>query len=76
MPFPGTGWAASQGGSFWRAAIGGHGNVPIPECLRVLRRAGHTGVLAIEFEGMEDVLTGPQIDLENLRRSVAMAANG
>jgi sugar phosphate isomerase/epimerase len=76
MPFPGTGWAVSRGGNFWRGAIIGHGNVPILQCLRVMHRAGYAGVLSIEFEGMEDVLTGIKIGLENLRRFVAMAANG
>jgi sugar phosphate isomerase/epimerase len=74
MPFPGTGWAVSRGGNFWRGAIIGHGNVPILQCLRVMHRAGYSGVLSIEFEGMEDVLTGIAIGLENLRRFVAMAA--
>jgi sugar phosphate isomerase/epimerase len=77
MPFPGTGWAVSRGGNFWRGAIIGHGNVPILQCLRVMHRAGYAGVLSIEFEGMEDVLTGIKIGLENLRRFVAMeASNG
>ena len=74
MPFPGTGWSVSRGGNFWRGAIIGHGNVPILQCLRVMHRAGYAGVLSIEFEGMEDVLTGIALGLENLRRFVALAA--
>jgi len=46
------------------------------QCLRVMHRAGYNGVLSIEFEGMEDVLTGIKIGLDNLRRFVAMVGNG
>ncbi len=75
-PFPGAGWAVSRGGNYWRGAIIGHGNVPIVQCLRVMHRAGYKGVLSIEFEGMEDVLTGIRIGLENLRRFVALVSAG
>ena len=71
-PHPGRGWNISRGGNYWRGAIIGHGNVPIVACLRALKRVGYDGVLSIEFEGMEDVLTGISIGLENLRRFVAM----
>lgn len=69
---PGRGWNVSRGGNFWRGAIIGHGNVPLVACLQALKRVGYDGVLSIEFEGMEDVLTGIAIGLENLRRYVAM----
>ena len=67
---PGTGWFRSRGGNYLRGAIIGHGDVPIAQCLRVMRAAGFDGVLSIEFEGMENVLTGISLGLENLRRYV------
>lgn len=70
-PNPGTGWNVSRGGNFWRGAIIGHGDVPLVACLRAMRRVGYQGVLSIEFEGMEDPLTGIPIGLANLRRLVA-----
>ncbi len=70
-PDPGRGWNASRAGNFWRGAIIGHGDVPIIQCLRVMKNAGYDGVLSIEFEGMEDVLLGIEVSLENLRRYAA-----
>ncbi|MBN2301792.1 MAG: sugar phosphate isomerase/epimerase [Lentisphaerae bacterium] len=70
-PFPGQGWNVSRGGNFWRGAVIGHGDVAILQCLRSLLRVGYDGVLSIEFEGMEDPLTGIGIGLENLRRFLA-----
>lgn len=69
---PGKGWNVSRGGNYWRGAIIGHGNVPVVQCLRVMKRNGYDGVLSIEFEGMEDVLTGVQIGHDNLRRFVRL----
>lgn len=68
MPDPGTGWFRSRGGNYLRGAIIGHGDVPVVQCLRILKAAGYNGVVSIEFEGMEDPLTGISIGLENLRR--------
>jgi len=71
--FPGTGWNVSRGGNYWRGSIIGHGNVPLPSCIRALKQSGYQGVLAIEFEGMEDPLTGITLGQENLRRLIDMA---
>ncbi|NLE67876.1 MAG: sugar phosphate isomerase/epimerase, partial [Lentisphaerae bacterium] len=67
---PGSGWCLSRGGNYLRGAIIGHGDVPIAQCLRIMRNAGFSGVLSIEFEGMEETLTGISLSLENLRRYV------
>lgn len=72
-PDPGEGWFPSRGGNYLRGSIIGHGEVPLLQCLRVMRRAGYEGVLSIEFEGMEDPLTGIRVGLENLRKLVQTA---
>ena len=66
-------WNVSRGGNYWRGAIIGHGNVPLLSCIRALKQSGYNGVLAIEFEGMEDPLTGIALGKENLRRLIEMA---
>lgn len=73
MPWPGKGWNQSRSGNWWRGAIIGHGNVPVHQCVRIMVSKGYNGVLSIEFEGMEDVLTGIELGQENLRRFVKMA---
>ena len=70
---PGEGWFLSRGGNFLRGAIIGHGDVPLMQALRALKRSGYNGVLSIEFEGMEDVLGSLRIGLANLRRLVELA---
>jgi len=72
MPDPGRGYFRSRGGNYLRGAIIGHGDVPILPCLRALTAAGYDGQVSVEFEGMEDALTGIEVGHENLKRYVAM----
>ncbi len=65
---PGVGFFRSRGGNYLRGAIVGHGEVPVKQCLRILRSKGYDGALGLEFEGMEESLTGVRIGLSNLRR--------
>lgn len=69
---PGQGWFGTRGGNYIRGAIIGHGEVPVMQCLRIMHRDGYDGVLSIEYEGIEDVITGIQIGHDNLRRMVDM----
>lgn len=71
VPDPGGGWFPTRAGNRLRGAIVGHGEVPIAQCLRVLKEAGFDGVLSLEFEGIEDPVKGITIGLANLRRAVA-----
>ena len=71
LPVPGEGWFVSRGGNFLRGSIVGHGDVPVVPCLRALKRVGYDGVLSIEFEGLEDPLTGIRIGRDNLLRLIA-----
>ena len=68
LPDPGSGWFQSRGGNYLRGSIIGHGDVPVPQCLRLIRKAGYKGDLSIEFEGVEDPLTGIGIGRDNLVR--------
>lgn len=72
-PYPGRPWGVSRGGNYYRGAIIGHGDVPLLACLRTMKTAGYAGVLSIEFEGMEDVLTALELGQANLRKLVEMA---
>ena len=67
---PGEGWSQTRGGNYLRASIIGHGNVPIAQCLKVMKRSNYEGILSIEFEGMEDPIKGISIGLNNLNRYI------
>lgn len=70
---PGEGFFQSRNGTYLRGAIIGHGNVPVLHCLTALKRAGYSGSIAIEFEGMEAPAQALKIGLANLKRYVRQA---
>lgn len=72
-PAPGEGFFKSRGGNYLKGTIIGHGNVPVVQCLSILKANGYDGFVAIEFEGMEDNLTAIKIGLANLKRFIEMA---
>ncbi len=67
---PGRGFFTSRGGNYLRGAVIGHGDIPVVQCLSILKRAGYDGYVSIEFEGIEDNITGVEIGLENLKRFI------
>lgn len=69
---PGTGWFTSRAGNYLRGAIVGHGEVPVLQCLKIIKKAGYNGTVSIEFEGMEEPLTGIAAGLENLKNYFVM----
>lgn len=69
-PSPGPNWIFTRGGNYLRGAIIGHGNVPVMQCLKIMKKAGFDGILSIEFEGLEEPLNGIQRGFDNLTRYV------
>lgn len=69
-PNPGMGYFYSRSGNYLKGTIVGHGDVPVLQCLGILKRIGYDGDIAIEFEGMEDTITGITIGYENLKRYI------
>lgn len=65
---PGEGAFRTRGGNFLRGTVIGHGNVPVKQCLHLLKAAGYDGTVAIEFEGMEHPLDAVRIGLANLKK--------
>lgn len=68
---PGDGFFTSRGGNYLKGTIVGHGNVPVKQCLKILKKAGYDGYVSLEFEGMEENLEALRIGLANLRRFIA-----
>ena len=67
-PNPGEGFFKSRGGNYLRGAIVGHGNVPVDQCINILKTSGYDGYISIEFEGMENPITATSIGLKYLQR--------
>ncbi len=70
--FPaGQGFLTTRGGNGIRGTIVGHGQVPVRQCLQVLKNAGFDGTVVVEFEGVEDPMTAVEWACANLKEIVA-----
>ncbi len=67
---PGEGWFQTRAGNYIRGAVIGHGDAKAYQSIQTLKRAGYDGFISIEFEGMEDNLTGLRVGLANLKRFI------
>ena len=67
---PGTGWFLTKQGNYLRGSIIGHGEVPLKECINIMKTYGYNDVLSIEFEGIEDVMMAIENGYDNLKRLV------
>lgn len=68
---PGEGWFPTRAGNNLRGTIIGHGAVPVKQCLSILKKAGYDGIIAIEFEGLEEPLTAIKLGYNYLRNALA-----
>ena len=69
---PGKGFFRSRGGNYLRGSIIGHGDIPVFQCLSILKSSGYDGFVSIEFEGMENCLDGISVGFENLKKMLEM----
>ncbi len=70
---PGAGFFKTRGGNYLRGAILGHGDIPVLQCLSILKNSGYDGYVSIEFEGMEEPLGAIEIAYANLCRFIDLA---
>ena len=65
---PGSGFFRTRAGNYLRGTVIGHGVVPVPQCLSILKSVGYDGFIGVEFEGMEPPGMAVEYGLQNLRR--------
>ncbi len=51
----------------------GNGDIPVEQCLAILRRAGYNGWISLEYEGVEDCMAEIPVCLERLKGYLAKA---
>ncbi len=73
LPNPGKGWFASRAGNYLCGTVVGFGDVPVLQCLSILKKSGYDGVVSVEFEGNEDNLFAVEVAHENLRKFISQA---
>lgn len=65
---PCDGFFKTRGGNYLRGAVLGHGDVPVLQCLSIVKNAGYDGFVTLEFEGVEDAKTACRWGLNTLKK--------
>lgn len=65
------GFFRTRNGNLLRGTIIGHGDVPVADCIRVLRASGYDGAVSIEFEGAEENIPAVQMGYAYMRQVIA-----
>ena len=58
----------TRGANGLQGCVIGEGDIPVAQCVAILRRAGYDGYITAEYEGREDCLAALPRALTNLRR--------
>lgn len=61
----------TRGMNYFGGAVVGEGDIPVKQCLSILKKAGYDGFVSIEYEGAEDCISGIERGLKNLKRIIS-----
>lgn len=61
----------TRGINYFGGAVVGEGDIPVKQCLAILKNAGYDGYVSIEYEGAEDCIDGISRGYKNLKRIIS-----
>lgn len=60
----------TRGGNTLCGSVIGEGDIPVAQCMDILKRAGYDGFVSIEYEGKEDCMAALARGLKNLKEYI------
>ena len=69
---PCDGFFTTRGGTHLRGAVLGHGNVPVYQCLSLVKNSGYDYFITLEFEGCEEPKMACEWGLNTLKKYVSL----
>jgi sugar phosphate isomerase/epimerase len=69
---PCDGFFETRGGNYLRGAILGHGNVPVLQCLSLVKKSGYDYFITLEFEGCEEPRMACEWGLNTLKKYISL----
>lgn len=65
-----TGCIVTRACNLLYGCVIGEGDIPVAQCISILKRAGYDGYVTVEYEGGEDCIAGISRGRDNLRRMI------
>lgn len=69
---PCDGFFTTRGGTHLRGAVLGHGNVPVYQCLSLVKNSGYDYFITLEFEGCEEPKMACEWGLNTLKKYISL----
>ena len=69
---PTDGFFTTRGGNHLRGAVLGHGDVPVFQCLSLVKNAGYDYFITLEFEGHEEPRMACEWGLNTLKKYISL----
>ena len=69
-PTPAASCITTRGCNYLYACAIGEGDIPVAQCVAILKRAGYDGYMTVEYEGVEDCGAGIARGLVNLKHYI------
>ena len=69
-PRNGENYITTRGCNYLYACAIGEGDIPVEQCVAILKRAGYNGYLTVEYEGVEDCIAGITRGKNNLAQFI------
>ena len=69
---PADGFFTTRGGNHLRGAVLGHGDVPVFQCLSLVKNAGYDYFITLEFEGHEEPRMACEWGLNTLKKYILL----
>jgi sugar phosphate isomerase/epimerase len=67
-----SGFFGTRNGNLLRGTILGHGDVPVAEAVKLIRKSGYDGTLSLEFEGAEENIPALKAGFKYMGRLMEM----
>ena len=61
----------TRGGNYLKGTVVGEGDVPVKQCLQILKRIGYEGYVSLEYEGAEDCIAGIARSLTSIQQMLS-----
>lgn len=61
----------TRGANYFCGTVIGEGDIPVKQCLAIIKRAGYDGYVSIEYEGAEDCIDGIARGFANLKEFIS-----
>lgn len=63
-------YLVTRGCNLLKGCVIGEGDIPVAQCLAILKKAGYNGYVTVEYEGVEDCMAGVARGLANLKAMI------